>query len=514
MNSSATTRRTLRDYPIRRVARVTIEFTTAFHAGSGRAGEDVDALVVTDANGLPAIPGSSLAGALATAFAARIGESSDNERKHGQTRTGGLFGWQQKAKGQGSRLHVSWGCLHNARGFPVEGILTEAELVGDPVLSLARRVTARDHVALGHRGATEGGRRLKFDEQPCAAGHRFTFELELTDTEPGRSDWEAVLRCFGQADVRLGGRTRRGYGGFRVVAMQQRSYDLRLNQGFDEFAARPIGLGAALPGARPFVTPASGERLEVWVTLNPLGWWLFGAGVGEADMEPVCGDRIEWASDDANAPVKAVRTGLVLVPGSAVKGALSHRIAFHHNRLDGCWANRIAPDDRPGNDARWLRAQADKKLEAFTGQNNKAVRCLFGQGKTGSLGQRGRVLLNDALLVDPGGAFLPHVAIDRFTGGTLGGALFSESPRWRGGPFELKFTVLQPEQLPSLARQALHAALTDLVEARLPIGGGAMRGRGFCRGELVWQHFGPGGATELTGDRLEQWLKQSPPKPR
>ena len=46
--------------PIRHVARVTIETTAPLTIGTGRGDDLLDSLYVTDANGLPTIPGTSM----------------------------------------------------------------------------------------------------------------------------------------------------------------------------------------------------------------------------------------------------------------------------------------------------------------------------------------------------------------------------------------------------------------------------------------------------------------------
>ena len=59
---------TVETYPLRYVARPTIEFTTPFLVGAGEEDFFSDAVFVADANGLPAIPGSSIAGVLRHEF--------------------------------------------------------------------------------------------------------------------------------------------------------------------------------------------------------------------------------------------------------------------------------------------------------------------------------------------------------------------------------------------------------------------------------------------------------------
>ena len=140
-------------YTHRCVMRATIQFTTPFLVGAGREGDMADVVFVADANGLPAIPGSSIAGVLRAAFASAHPEAEVNN----------LFGYQGRREkgdggkppgGEGSRIAVSWGCIHDSKDVPVEGIISEDRLA-DPVLKSAMNPTIRDHVRITHKGVAE-----------------------------------------------------------------------------------------------------------------------------------------------------------------------------------------------------------------------------------------------------------------------------------------------------------------------------------------------------------------------
>ncbi|HQK26180.1 MAG TPA: RAMP superfamily CRISPR-associated protein, partial [Synergistaceae bacterium] len=141
------------------VLRAVIEFTTPFLIGAGWGDGVADVTFAADANGLPALPGSSLAGVLRALYQDRFGEHA----------TEALFGFQRRQEGAGSRLTVSWGCLHDEKNVPVEGIASPKRL-NDPVLANAQAPTIRDHVRLTCRGAADAENSGKFDEHAVAAG--------------------------------------------------------------------------------------------------------------------------------------------------------------------------------------------------------------------------------------------------------------------------------------------------------------------------------------------------------
>ena len=102
--------------------------------------------------------------------------------------------------------------------------------------------------------------------------------------------------------------------------------------------------------------------------------------------------------------------------------------------------------------------------------------------------QRGNVLLSDVMeLRATQPKLLNHVSIDRFTGGAIDGALFTEQVAY-GGQQELpvitlfvRSDALQDEDI----RQAWESALEDICKGMLPLGGGVNRGHGVFKGSLT-----------------------------
>lgn len=111
----------------------------------------------------------------------------------------------------------------------------------------------------------------------------------------------------------------------------------------------------------------------------------------------------------------------VLIPASSLKGALAHRVAFHYNLKSGITSEKIAIE------AKTEKIEFADAAKKYIGENNPAVRSLFGYSANNNDGQRGNMIFSDVHLgtSQPTKNFFNHVAIDRFTGGAME-ALFSE----------------------------------------------------------------------------------------
>jgi len=427
----------MRTHPLRFAARITLEAATPFLVG--RASRDLwDAVWVADANGLPTLPGSSLAGVLRSAMRGRLPASTVDS----------LFG-SAGERGHGSRLSVSWAALHDQSGRPVTGTISPEAAQADPVLRHALQGLVRDHVRLTHIGTAQ--RTGKFDEAVVGPGHRFTFELELAGSQADEPSWTAILAWFGSGEVTVGGKTRRGLGSFRSVAVRQGVFDLSTADGCDAWARHPTDLGGDSPALRRWDNGPSGDpsnMMTATLCLAPVGLWLFGKGEPEdteADIGPKSETAIAWDADGRGS----VGPSQPLLAGSSIKGALAHRAAFHAN------AQRLLAA-REGAEREALRREILR--EANNRSANPVARELFGsvRGTDGS-GEAGRVRIADVYLAQtPARTVLPHVSVDRFTAGARNGFLFKEETF---GATAVEIVARVDRRIGKAAREALHLAL-------------------------------------------------------
>lgn len=518
-------------HTIRYIARFVIEAATPLGIGSGESGLVNDRLVVRDANDLPYIPGTSLAGVIRHELEEKS-SFSDLVKE--------IFGFQnqeagqdedEEIKGKGSRIFFSEAVMIAADGKTALEGLREINYEGD-YYRVARHLPERDHVKINHKGtAVKHG---KYEEEYVFKGTRFTFEIELAGTVEDKPVWEGVLRILGSASFRIGAGTRKGFGQLNIVSCRIRHFDLEEEESLEAYLKHGSSLNADASGDEWREFSFDESIPEGWIRyslrLQPESFFFFGAGYGddEVSMLPKKEAYFSWKTGQPELIDKEI-----LIPATSVKGALSHRVAFHYNRLTDVFIENTGNFDpkkegigfplhealdaiRPGYHVEDLNFPADseqwqkltEEIEALSvensghwqaflerldtleqedglpgwpvGENNEAVNELFGFAKDSRKeeGARGRVVLTDIYLGDVKEKILNHVKIDRFTGGAIDGALFQEKVAATEKPIELNIYVEQEALNNPKVKKAFEEALRDLEEGRLQLGGNTTKGHG------------------------------------
>ena len=457
----------------RYLAQITIEATTPLQIGSGEKGIKTDSLVVRDVNELPFIPGTTLAGLIAHA----LGKGKEN-----------LMGSLQ----EGSRLIVTEAKLLDMYGKVMDGLLdfSKVEEENASFLKLYERLPIRQHVQINHKGtAKDTG---KFDEEVILKGSRFCFELELMAAKDESGQFDELLNIIQSPIFRIGSGSRSGFGSIKVVKCLYRALDLAKEGDLNLYLEKSSLLGDSWMGWQQ-----ANDKLKVqtscdgWTSyrlkdLTPEDFVLFGSGFGDpkgqADMTYVRETSIQWNSEGTLAQVNDIDK-TILIPGSSVKGALSHRTAFYYNKLT---------DAVIKEDGTLLNGKA---TEEVTGKNNIAVKTIFGSegmknlktNKTESK-QRGNILISDVIEINEQAKakVLNHVSIDRFTGGAIDGALFNEHTLYaKGEKFNIDIMIADDALIDENVKSAFESALKDIASGMLPLGGGVNRGNGVFNGKAI-----------------------------
>ena len=444
------------------LARVVVEADTPIAIGTGREDIVTDAPVVRDVNGLPYIPSTSLTGVIRHAL--RIGKEDKNV----------VFGYHDKNGGQGSRLILTDAVMIGKEGNAMDGI---CHIPNDEFYSHYNEKNVRQHVRITDKGVADTKGYGKFDNEVVYKGTRFVFEMELLSDETEVEDFENSLKQLYDETFRIGGGTRCGYGKLTVKKCERVTLDMMDAEDRRAYLKKSSSLSAPwefndVKVLEEGKASASTGWTKYELKLEPRDFILFGSGMGdeEADNIPMTDIVVEW--NEQGKPCFSKQK--TLIPATSVKGALTHRTAYHFNKRKGIFANQI---------------KTESERKQYVGSSNEAVRTLFGTSADttsgDNRGKRGCVILSDVIQHEVETKVFHHNKIDYFTGGTIDGALFQEKSIWgKGKSYELEILVDNNALADEDVKWAFERSLEDLCEGLLPLGGVTGRGNGVFSGKL------------------------------
>lgn len=519
------------DNPVKYIARFKVETRTPLAIGSGRGGLLNERLIIKDANSLPYMPGTALAGIV------RHELEKDPTFK---AEVALLFGYQKpgEKEGRGSRIVFSPGLMLAKDGSSVLEGLQEINFECDyykPFKSLPQR----DHVRINHRGvAAKTG---KYEDQLVYTGTRFVFELELEGTEADQEIWDKILNILNHPSFRIGAGTRKGFGALKVLECRTKIFHLKTRK--EDFAAylqRSSSLNEPIGGWCKHEEQED-SKVGAWthykITVSPDShFFIFGSGMSskEANLTPKREKCWQWE------PGKEPRLeALTLIPATSIKGAIAHRLAYHYNLSQGTSIEKLLKtmalpafdteqavqalirqqlpadieqlDFAPESSA-W--GELERKLQSLTidqsplwqayqdqaaqyadyddhpllpvGENNPAVAAIFGSAKKENGGAWGKAIFSDIYLSGVYAThFFNHVSIDRFTGGARAGALFTQEVSASGQWPAMDIFIASEALKDPAIKAAFEKTLTDLCNGLLPVGGSTAKGHGALKGD--WQ---------------------------
>ena len=435
-------------YKYRLVARITLEAVSPLAVGSGDKDIITDAPVARDINDLPYIPGTSIVGVI-------------RHNLEDKPYADDLFGFQKRERGKGSRVIVSDALLVGEDGKAVDGL---ADTSGSEYLDNFKVLPVRQHVCINEMGSAK--RHGKFDEEVVYAGTRFLFEMEILAEDGNDAQMQDIMQTIFSPTFRLGSGTRNGFGSMKTVCVQYAVYDLTRKEDLQSYINKSSCL--AEEWSTPEVKDIKRQKPDGWVrytlTLSPIDFFLFSSGFGDddADMTPVKEQHISWSGG-----VPAMSEEYSLIPGTSVKGAVAHRTAYHWNRLNGRFADT-------GN--------------ALACDKNPAVIEIFGTATDEDVikPKRGKAIFSDVTVRIPDEKVIPHVKIDKFSGGVQDGALFQEKVTNAQGQQIIEEILVEKSSFTdSTVREAFEKSLYDICQGLLPLGGSTNRGNGTFTGTLT-----------------------------
>lgn len=442
-------------YTHRFLARFIIELETPLALSSGKKDITTDALVALDVNGLPYLPGTSIAGVVRSIM--------DSHKESS------LFGFQNRKNACGSEIIFTEGKILDSKQNVVDGLNINA--FDDELLKEYRNLPIRQHASINSKGVTKNTG--KFDEQVVYAGTRFCFEIEIVSDGTNKQAFEDVLTTIASNSFRIGGGTRNGFGKIRVEKCNVRTLDLRKADDRNLYLSKSSRLSDNWEGwnedsKKTLENTVPSGWTEYKLSLRPDDFFYFGSGFGDVegnvDNTTVRASKVVWSNLKGELVSECS-----LIPATSLKGAIRHRTAYYYNKLTGIFAT---PE-----------TVSDKNTD-----QNTAVKELFGY-TDGKNMRRGNAIFSDVIKVTSKmkRKTFNHVKIDRITNAPIDGALFTDQADYMPKE-EIITSILVKDsafEQDDNIRKALELTLNDICNGLLPLGGNVNRGYGIFTGSFT-----------------------------
>ena len=419
------------------------------HFGGDETGI-ADMCLLRDADGHPFIPAASIAGA-ARSFLARQS-----------------LPWSQYKDKAGLACEPPE--LKRLFGGADKEDSMSALIVADAACACEKATASiRDGVRVNTQsGSAAAG--AKFDVEVVERGTEFELCLECVirhedDNTELEKSFLALLHGFQQGDIRLGARTRRGYGRGKVVSWEIR--DLQMDDPEDVMAWLR-GSVWSRPTSKKTPRPLPSDQRQYFRV--------------EADFILRTSLLIRSSPADPKAPdmVHLHSAEEPVVPGTSFAGAFRHRASL---------------------------------IAATIGWSEDAVSEMFGpihkQGRDDTQQESlwaSRVWIEERLVKHVESRWQNRVAIDRFTGGSLQNALFNEEPIFPKKPTPHLRLMLTLEEPDDAEIGLLFLTLRDFWHSHAALGGETSNGRGTLQGvkaDLQLKRRASSNAVDSSGD--ETW---------
>ena len=413
--------------------------------GSGEQ-EETDADILLDARGVPFIPGSTLAGAL-RAYNKELGLEKESDQLFGTP-----FGGTPGTKGD-----------RQSRIFCYDTYLNNAT------------TSIRNGVKLGKNKTAESG--AKYEIQVIERNAAFCMRIEIIEREDllsketniqevGNRDRLWVKRWvhgFLSGELRIGSRSNRGFGKLIIESAKVKRFQMEQQDDYLEGLEWNWDNDSAFDKAETIECKYSINEKRNLCTEHLLEVPLEIPYTLLVRTYSAVFRKGEDLPDYGQLTVKN-KGEQAVIPGSSIAGAFRSHIAKI--------VKRIAEFQS------WEETQ--KKLEPFFGT------WIDGKEKGETL-LASRVIFEEIVVNGGNGLPMNRVAIDRFTGGTVEGALFEEIP-WANGnvTFRVRWKKSKDDECNKMSSHKVICgmllwAILDLQSGILPLGGETAIGRGIFR---------------------------------
>lgn len=455
---------------IKKYYRIEFELTSPLSVGCG---EDnvTDSDIVRDSRGCPYIPGTALAGQYRRLFTK---ETAD--KYFGQELT-------QKRKELSSQSG--------------KNELTDSDIVTyDAAVTGAEKqiISKRDMVALDEYKTAEKG--AKFDFQVLEPGVSFVTYIEQNmDSTDEQYVIDEIAHAWLNGEIRLGAKTGRGYGHTKAVKAESALFDL--NDKEDDSRKGENGVESEKTDRDKWLAfdmyyDKDKDKSPEWKPVE----------------KPVCLSTLSTEDSQYEKTLSAYNNNKIRLAGTdkleisfelKLQGGISVRQYFSDvgeaDYMQLTEKGRTSGDENesaegipviPGTSwAGAFRAQM-AKLDPDFRKKARRAELFFGNAKAKDTeSHRSRVEFSESRLRNGRWVVYTRNAIDRFTGGTVDGALYTEKTYYDGDTeltISCDFTGMEKHDKDNSSRnafaQALSAAIMDLHSGYMAVGGLTAVGRG------------------------------------
>ncbi len=390
----------------------------------GGGDEETDSDILRDENGKPFVPGTSIAGILRHHLHKHYKGFRSNDTNNSElTLLESYFGSANPDNGNDSKIIFS-----------------------DLVLANDVHIQIRDGIRIDNKtGITSD--KAKFDYEVIEPGAEFKFRIEIGGNDKGKL---LGLISILKEDIRrekitIGAKTNLGFGRIALKDSSLSFYDLKDKDDIVKWIKKE---------GNPFVN-------------NSLKQYEYQSDSFRMEFDFVIKNSliVRHYSDDAAASDSShiTSSGKNIIPGTSIKGAIRARAERILNTLGMTNGDELF-NFLFGNSLKNYEHN-DKKYDASIPSRVRINEVVIKQNVLSGIQQR--------------------IKIDRFTGGTIDGALFDSMPVFSKDDKNVNKLILEMDNPIDAEIGLLLLILKDLWTGDLPIGGEKNIGRGVLKGKRV-----------------------------
>ncbi len=392
-----------------------IEFSLASGLSVGSGwGIQTDNDVIKRTDGKPFIPGTSLAGVYRNIVS----------HKHSKVEVDNFFG----------NVSINKGDLYDSINSVTSKILVyDADVYGD-----CYGISIRDSVSLDDGKVSIDG--AKYDFEVVNAGTKFVTYFEVNSCEKNieedKKHINEIINAFHNENIMIGGKTTRGLGNIKNSIVKEMIFYLPDDvDKWIEFDMYDDNKWETLKEYKGDNRQDS-SIIKIHLSLKQSGGILIRQYSGKPG--DVCSRQLENYDPDK-------KEFIPIIPGTSWAGAFRHRA---------------------------------KEFAAVTDNGEKIINELFGNCDKDGGKKKSNIYFSESYIKYYTRMNTTRNAVDRFTGGTINGALYTESVVFDG---DTTLDILLPKDTEQLTINIIAAVIADLQEGFLAVGGENSIGRGIFK---------------------------------